>query len=173
MTMLNAHSPVALVAVCLATLPALPSPTLGVPEGNELAFHADAIGVQIYSCAATTAGQAWTFQGPEASLRDQHGRVVVKHYAGPTWQSVSDSSKVVAGKVAEFAANPKAIPELLLQAKSHEGAGLMADVTYIQRLKTSGGLSPSDGCDAAHVGTVARIAYTASYFFYRAKPQPK
>jgi hypothetical protein len=171
--MLNAHNPAALLAVCLATLPALPSPTLAVPEANELAFHADATGVQIYSCAATTAGQAWTFQGPEASLRDPHGRVVIKHFAGPTWQSISDNSQVVASKVAEFTANPKAIPELLLRASSHEGAGMMADVSYIQRLKTSGGLSPNAGCDAAHVGTTARIAYSASYFFYRAKPEPK
>jgi hypothetical protein len=171
--MLNAHTPAALLAVYLATLPALPSPTLAVPDGNELAFHADATGVQIYSCAASAAGQAWTFQGPEASLRDARGRVIIKHFAGPTWQSVTDNSKVVASKVAEFTESPKAIPELLLRASSHEGAGLMADVSYIQRLKTSAGLSPSAGCDAAHIGASARIAYTASYFFYRAKPEPK
>jgi hypothetical protein len=173
--MLNLQTPAALLAVCLATLPRLPSPTLGVPEGNELAFQANASGVQIYSCTASVSGTgaAWTFQGPEASLRDQQGRVIIKHYAGPTWQSLADNSKVVAGKVAEFTANPKAIPELLLSAKTHEGAGMMADVTYIQRLKTSGGLSPNAGCDAAHIGNTARIAYTASYFFYRAKPDPK
>jgi hypothetical protein len=171
--MLNAHAPIALLAVCLATLPALPSPTLAVPEGNELAFHADASGVQIYACAASATGTAWALEGPEASLRDQHGHVVFKHYAGPTWQSVSDNSKVVASKVSDFTANPKAIPELLLHATSHEGAGVMADVTYIQRLKTSGGLAPREGCDAAHIGASARIAYTASYFFYRAKPDAK
>ncbi|HEX3854463.1 MAG TPA: DUF3455 domain-containing protein [Polyangiaceae bacterium] len=171
--MLNALSPDALLALSLATLPALPSPTLAVPEGNQLAFHADATGVQIYACAANAAGVAWAFQGPEASLRDQHGHVVFKHYAGPTWQSVSDNSKVVASKVSDFSANPKAIPELLLRASSHEGAGVLADVTYIQRLKTSGGLAPSAGCDAAHVGATVRIAYSASYFFYRAKLEPK
>jgi hypothetical protein len=171
--MLNAPGPLALLAACLATLPALPSPTLAVPEGNTLAFHADAIGVQIYACASSAAGTAWALQGPEATLRDQHGKVAFKHYKGPTWESVSDNSKVVASKVADFTANPKAIPELLLHASSHEGAGVMADVTYIQRLKTSGGLAPSAGCDAAHVGAAARIPYTASYFFYRAKPDPK
>ena len=171
--MLNAQNAAALLAVCLATPPVLPSPTLAVPEGNELAFHADATGVQIYSCATSATSAAWALQGPEASLRDQHGRVVFKHYAGPTWQSVSDNSKVVASKIADFTANPKAIPELLLRASAHEGAGVMADITYIQRLKTSGGLAPSEGCDAAHVGATARIAYTASYFFYRAKPEPK
>jgi len=169
----NALSANVLLALSLATLPALPSPTLAVPEGNDLAFHADASGVQIYSCVTNATGVAWSLQGPEATLRDQHGKVAFKHYKGPTWESVSDNSKVVASKVSDFTANPKAIPELLLRASSHEGAGVLADVTYIQRLKTSGGLAPGAGCDAAHVGALARVAYTASYFFYRAKSEPK
>ena len=150
-----------------ATPPTLPSPVLAVPAGNVLAFSYPATGVQIYSCKAAAAGFAWAFDGPEASLRDEHGRIVIKHFAGPTWQSVADSSSVVAHKLADFTANPKAVPELLLEASAHGGRGVLSSITYIQRLATTGGLAPVHGCDQTRVGATQRIPYTAKYFFYR------
>ena len=58
---------------------------------------------------------------------------------------------------------------LLLEAKSAEGPGIFARVTYIQRVNTTGGTAPTEGCDAAHAGQEVRVPYTADYFFYRAK----
>jgi hypothetical protein len=107
------------------------------------------------------------FQAPEATLYGRRGRVAGKHYAGPTWEAL-DHSKVVATKVAGFTADASAIPELLLQAASHEGSGLLSGVTFIQRLDTSGGLAPAAGCGADQVGAVARVDYTATYYFYEA-----
>ena len=150
-------------------LPTLPSPTLAAPAGNRLAFALDATGVQIYTCQAKDAGFAWTFQAPEAALVDRRGQVVVKHYAGPTWESVEDGSKVVASKLESFADDQAAIPKLLLKASQHDGNGRMSDVTYIQRLATSRGLSPASGCDATRLGAVERVEYTATYYFYRAE----
>jgi Protein of unknown function (DUF3455) len=137
---------------------------LAVPEGNKLAFHFDAIGVQIYGCT----GSAWVFQAPEADLYDRHGHLVGKHYVGPTWEA-KDGSKVVGAKLAGFTADPHSIPWLLLGAISHEGDGRMSVVTFIQRLDTAGGLAPASGCDADHVGAIARVPYTATYFFYKAQ----
>jgi hypothetical protein len=152
--------------------PTLPSPTLAVPAGNRLAFHYDAVGVQIYGCTATVTATAtvygWVFQAPEATLYGKHDRVKGKHYVGPTWES-TDGSTVVGTKLAAFTADPTAIPELLLQGVSHTGDGRMSDVTYIQRLDTVAGLAPTTGCDATTVGTTARVDYTATYFFYVAK----
>ncbi|HEX4353270.1 MAG TPA: DUF3455 domain-containing protein, partial [Polyangiales bacterium] len=54
----------------------------------------------------------------------------------------------------------------LLEAASHAGHGVMADVTYVQRLDTKGGLAPASGCDAAHLGASARVNYSAVYAFY-------
>jgi len=149
------------------SVPVLPSPALAVPEGNIPAFFFDAEGVQIYVCQTTATNFAWTLQAPEATLHDLHAGVVGKHYAGPTWEYL-DGSKVVGRKTASFTADPTAIPELLLQASSHEGRGRMSQVSYILRLATKGGLSPTTGCDAAHAGTTARADYTATYYFYRA-----
>ena len=157
----------------LKALPPLPSPTLAIPDDSQLAFHHDAVGVQIYTCQATKTGYAWTFQAPEAKLFDRPRHAVLTHYAGPTWESVSDHSKVVAKKVAEFSAHADAIPELLLQVTSHAGEGTLAGVTYIQRLHTTGGLAPTGGCDEGHVGATARVDYTAIYTFSRPKSHGK
>ena len=150
----------------LKFFPPVPNPSLAVPAGHHLAFHYDAIGVQIYVCVSTPTGYAWAFRAPEASLFDPRGRLVVTHFAGPTWESVGDRSRVVAKKMKEFTAQPGAIPELLLEATSHEGRGQMADVSFIQRLDTEAGLAPLSGCDAAHASATARVDYTATYFFY-------
>ena len=148
--------------------PPLPSPTLAAPKGNHLAFFHDALGVQIYSCQSTPQGFAFTFVAPEADLFDRRGNVVIKHFGGPTWQSVADGSAVVATLVAKFTDDPNSIAELLLIASAHQGTGIMDDITFVQRLETVGGLAPTTGCDADHIGEVVRVPYTATYFFYRA-----
>lgn len=153
----------------LKPLPPPASPTLALPADSQLAFYYDAVGVQIYACQATTTGYAWAFQAPEAALSDRRGQLVVKHYAGPSWESVSDHSKVMAKKVAEFSARADAIPELLLQVTAHDGEGVLADVNYIQRVHTTGGRAPTAGCDDGHVGATARVNYTATYTFSRPK----
>ena len=156
----------------LKSVPPTPNPSLAVPNDSHLVFHYDAVGVQIYICEAQTNGFAWKFQAPEASLFDRQHHLVLKHYAGPTWESISDHSKVVAKKLAE-SAHEGAIPELLLQATSHDGRGSLSDVDYIQRLGTTGGLAPNNGCDASHVGTTTRVDYTATYTFSRPKAHSK
>lgn len=151
---------------------AMPS-ALAAPAGNELAFELLADGVQIYSCAspsgAAAAGPAWTFQAPEATLVDGRGQRAGTHGAGPTWEAL-DGSSVVGAKVEGATPDPAAIPWLLLRAASHGGSpGRMADVTFVQRLQTSGGVAPSEGCNAATVGAVARVPYRAVYCFYRGR----
>jgi Protein of unknown function (DUF3455) len=152
-------------SVCEPEVP----PALEVPRGHKLRFSNDAIGVQIYGCDATATGYGWVFRAPEADLYGHNGKRAGTHYAGPTWES-NDGSKVVAVKVAEApAADPSAIPLLLLGAASHVGRGRMTDVTYIQRLETAGGKAPVAGCDATHLGETVRVGYTAAYHFYEAR----
>jgi hypothetical protein len=147
--------------------PPVPNAALQVPAGNHLAFSFDAIGVQIYTCTATATGTAWVFSAPEATLYNEGGQVAGTHYAGPTWQA-DDGTTVVGARVAGATVDASSIPWLLLRAVSHTGDdGRMSDVSYIQRLDTTGGLAPASGCDADHVGSVARVDYTATYYFYR------
>jgi hypothetical protein len=124
-------------------------------------------GVQIYSCSAAAGGPAWAFRAPEARLVDRRGRFAGTHRAGPTWEAL-DGSSVLGAKVEAATPDPAAIPWLLLRAASHHaGSGRMADVTFVQRLQTSGGVAPSGGCSAATVDVVARVPYRAIYCFYR------
>ena len=142
---------------------------LQVPTGQKLALDVRGVGVQIYVCSAADGGNyEWRFKAPEADLFDQQGRKVGKHYAGPTWEA-NDGSKVV-GAVKAHQDDPHgaAIPWLLLNAKSNEGAGVFGKVDAIQRLATDAGLAPKDGCSQAQLGQEARVAYQAVYRFYSA-----
>ena len=91
--------------------------------------------------------------------------VVGIHFGGPTWQSNS-GSKVVGTVIEHCTPDPDAIPWLLLEAESTEGPGIFDRVTYIQRVNTVGGNAPT--VPGAFAGQVARVPYTADYFFYRA-----
>jgi Protein of unknown function (DUF3455) len=138
-----------------------------VPDGQNVLLKALGKGVQIYECKATAADPdkfEWSFKAPEADLTNKHGKKIGKHYAGPTWEA-NDGSKVVGEKKAE-APRPGAVPWLLLQAKTHEGSGTFAKVTYIQRVDTEGGVAPTARCDRAHVNSEARVDYKANYYFY-------
>jgi hypothetical protein len=99
-------------------------------------------------------------------LFNARGEVVGNHFAGPTWQG-QDGSGVVGAVVKRADAPSKnAIPWLLLEAKSHAGAGAFSTITHIQRLDTKGGIAPKKGCDATHVEKEVRVPYEATYAFY-------
>jgi hypothetical protein len=132
---------------------------LKVPDGNKLTGVFAARGVQTYTC---TDG-AWKFLEPAATLSDRRGRTVALHSRGPVWVSTVDGSAVNA---AAIASSPKTgtIPELLLQATATRGAGVFADVSYIQRLNTTGGVAPATACTGTEqIG----VQYTATYAFYK------
>ena len=143
-----------------------------VPDGQSVVLKALGRGVQIYACRATATdpGQfEWSFKAPEADLTNKKGKKIGKHYGGPTWEA-NDGSKVVGDVLKKAdAPRPGAVPWLLLKAKTNEGAGTFARVTYIQRVDTDGGLAPACGCDQAHVKTEVRVPYTANYYFYAAQ----
>jgi hypothetical protein len=57
-----------------------------------------------------------------------------------------------------------------MTAKSSSGAGTFAQAVSIQRVRTVGGIAPAERCDAANATQVARVPYTATYYFYRVSP---
>ena len=103
-------------------------------------------GVQIYTCNGTD----WVLSSvPRADLvDDDNGKLIIKHFAGPTWQEAPDGSSVVAKKLKDGVTIPTtscAIPWLLLKAtKTTAGRGghLLSHTTFIQRVNTTGGLLP-------------------------------
>jgi hypothetical protein len=147
-------------------------PALRPPAGQLLLLEVKGKGVQIYKCAGDGGPAApfgWKFQGPEAELLDSGGHVIGKHYAGPTWESADGSSVVGVVLAHDDGPDPAAIPWLLLSAKATNGTGVFGKVLSIQRLHTAGGQAPSVACDATNAGQVARVPYSADYYFYGPK----
>jgi len=140
--------------------------SIQVEAGNELAFHVYARGVQIYRWN----GASWDFVAPVATLfaEANYFGEVGNHYVGPTWESKS-GSKVVGRRVLGTGCTPdqSAIAWLLLEKVSTSGSGILSSVTYIQRVNTTGGLTPTDS--GLTIGEVQEVPYTAEYYFYRAQ----
>ena len=135
---------------------------LKVPDGNRLAGVFSAAGVQTYTCA----DGAWKLLEPAATLwaRNDHSRrVVALHSRGPVWVSTVDGSAVNAAAVAN-SAKADTIPELLLKSTATRGTGVFADVSYIQRLNTRGGVAPAAACTGTDQMSVP---YSATYAFYK------
>jgi hypothetical protein len=165
------------VAVCSSSGQTL-TPTVNVPDklrprANEsIAMIVSAKGSQIYECRAKkdkASVYEWAFVAPEADLFNSSGKKIGRHYAGPHWES-TDGSKI-SGTVKESADAPQAdaIPWLLLVTKSVGSKGSFSQITSIQRVNTVGGVAPKTGCSQSTVGTMARIPYTADYYFLSEK----
>lgn len=151
---------------------------LRVPPGNALFHIGHATGTQNYICLST----GWAAYGPQAVLFDKVNEQSLTHFLSPnpaeantprpTWQDSRDSSLVWAAPVpgASFTPDPTAVPWLLLQvvgtAEGPTGGSRMAQTTYIQRIYTTGGLTPAGACTE---GEKALVPYTADYLFYKAK----
>jgi Protein of unknown function (DUF3455) len=149
------------------TAPPVPA-AIQVPQGEKPVLVGHASGSQIYTCNEGADGKwQWTLKAPDAELRDDKGTVVIHHFAGPAWKD-SDGSEVT-GKAVGRAPSPdaEAIPWLLVSAVSHEGSGVLAQVTSIQRINTHGGQPPPAAqCAADKRGAEVRVPYTADYYFY-------
>jgi hypothetical protein len=149
--------------------PEVPS-QLKPPAGQEAFLETLAKGVQIYECvpkAREPGAFEWVFRAPEATLTDWSGRVLGRHYAGPVWEA-ADGSRVLGEVVArDPGPDPKAIPWLLLIAKTTFGGGRLTPTTSIQRVATAGGITPVEPCDASNANQFWRVPYTATYYFYK------
>lgn len=140
--------------------PAVPN-EIAVPEGHKVSFHAYAEGVQIY----TWNGFTWGASVPEAVLYNMEGDAVGIHYGGPSWESTSGSKVIATLAAPRITVDPNAIPWLLLSAVHTEGPGIFAGTTYLQRVNTVGGKAPE--LPGTMTGQVARVPYTADYYFFR------
>ena len=167
---LVAAFPLAQAAVAGPDAPEVPA-GIQVPAGNKVFLVGHAVGVQIYSCNATSGGYAWALVAPRADLYGDNGKLIATHFGGPSWQA-TDGSRVVGRRDAPpVTMDGTAIPWLRLVAASTsvgDDGDRLAHTTYIQRVATTGGLAPAAGtCSAATAGDVEEIPYTADYYFWK------
>lgn len=175
------------------TPPPVPA-AIQVPPGNTAFLVGHAIGTQDYTCLPTGwkffGPQATLFINVFGRFPQQ----IITHFlsldtnpnpsapnplpaGSPTWQGSFDTSVVWGNKIGSINSgsdpscpNSGAIPCLLLQAigslAGPTGGSFLTNVTYVQRLNTSGGSAPTGTCN---VGDQALVHYTADYYFYRAQ----
>ena len=143
-----------------------------VPAGNQVVLETTAVGVLNYECRANapTAGTiGWVLVSPKADLLDRTGKTVAA-YSGPpaTWMHM-DGSSVVGTQVAIAPTiGGTNIPLQLSKGKPGSGAGMLQDITYIQRIKTKGGQDFSKACTQADLGDKLTLPYQADYIFWKA-----
>jgi hypothetical protein len=131
-----------------------------------LALQARGEGVQIYACTKDT-DWMWKLKAPDATLFDQHGKAIGKHFAGPTWR-LNDGSEVQ-GTVLQTRQQLGTIPWLILAAHSTGGEGRLSHVDIVRRTETRGGSAPFTGCDVSHSAAEVRVPYSATYSFFDTK----
>jgi hypothetical protein len=159
----------ACAAGVLAVPPDAPA-NLRAPSDQVVSLEALAAGFQVYECKSKPdqpSAYEWTFVAPDAVLLDRSGRLLGKHYAGPTWESIDGSSVTADVKARDPGPTPSSIPWLLLNAKATNGAGVFSTTKSVQRLQTVGGVVPAEPCTAANANQEAAVPYTATYYFYR------
>jgi hypothetical protein len=161
--------------------------------GNTAFLVGHATGTQNYVCLPSGAGFGYVLFTPEATLFDKHDKQIITHYFSPnlapdpdevagtiraTWQT-SETSLVWAkiAATATHTSDPGFVEEgavawlTLARVGAQDGPrgdDTFSDVSFVQRLNTSGGLAPGDCTAVADVGKVAFMPYTADYFFYTA-----
>jgi hypothetical protein len=167
----------ALAACCLAlpalaavTEPAGLSPALRAAPGEAPALMLNARGTQIFTCMAspTQAGAyGWVSTAPDARLYDgthEAARLATADH----WESLDDRSSVSGIPMRMQSGGTGNMPWALIRGLPAGENGMFAGVTSIQRVNTLGGTAPAAGCDELHVGTEARVDFSADYYFYKA-----
>ena len=140
-------------------------PEIKVDEGNKVFLIGHAVGVQIYTCNGIT----WSSAVPRANLYNDHGKLIITHFRGPTWQA-RDGSQAVGTVVNKVNLDRSAIDWVLLSTKTTPGpdGDRLVGTTFIQRIHTAGGLTPpAADCNAATASTVVEAPYTADYVFWK------
>jgi hypothetical protein len=140
-------------------------PQVRVDKGNKVFLIGHAVGVQIYTCN----GSMWSSAVPRANLYGDNGKLIITHFRGPTWQA-KDGSQAVGTVVNKVNVDRSAIDWVLLSTTTTPGpdGDRLADTTFIQRIHTTGGLTPpAADCNLATAGKVVEAAYTAEYVFWK------
>lgn len=162
----------AVILVAALSSPAQTIPQAIADHGLQTVQQTYGRGFQVYGCELQAGAPKWIFLAPDAHLYQGAGGAieeVAAHSAGPVWEWTDGSG--LFGKTILSVPAPalNSVPWLLLQAQPFGTKdGALSTVTFVARTDTNGGTTPTSGCDAAHIGTTARVPYTATYTFLAA-----
>lgn len=142
-----------------------------VPDGHAVALETVGVGEITYECRAKKEDVTlteWVFVGPKADLQDRSGKKIGDYFGPPaTWVS-ADGSSITGTQQAVAPAGTGNIPYQLVKANASPNPGVLAGVTYIQRVALKGGVAPNSECSAATKGKREAVRYQADYIFWKA-----
>ncbi|OGA96574.1 MAG: hypothetical protein A3E79_00255 [Burkholderiales bacterium RIFCSPHIGHO2_12_FULL_61_11] len=141
-----------------------------VPPGNVVALETTATGLLNYQCKSTgTSTTSWVLVSSQTDLVDRTGKQVAK-YAGPPaiWTHMDGSSVMGAQMDNAPRLGATNINNQLYRAKPGPAAGVLQNVSYIQRIKTKGGQDLSKACTQIDMGDKLTRPYQADYIFWKA-----
>ena len=148
------------------------SNAIRVPPGHEVMLETTAVGVLNYECRANmpTAGMiGWTLTSPNADLVDRTGQTVGVYSGPPAMWTHIDGSSVVGRQLAVApVVGATNLPLQLSKGMPGMGLGMMQNVSYIQRIRTKGGIDIRKPCTQAEIGDKMTQPYQADYIFWRA-----
>ena len=158
----------ALPAAAAIAPPTGTAPALRASAAEEPSFMLSADGVHIYQCKQVDASGrwGWVFTAPDATLFEG-SRTAATLKTPNLWESLSDRSSVSGVVRATQPAGAANLPWAVLNAQPLGASGMFAGVTSIQRVNTTGGVAPADGCGPASAGAESRVAFRADYYFSR------
>lgn len=146
------------------------------PKGNTRVGTFYAKGVQIYKsqvkAGSSPVSYEWVFVAPKANLYGVSNTLIGTHGAGPFWE-LSPTDSIFAQHFAPVRSAPSpdaaGIDWLLLMPKAGKApSGVFADVSYIQRIATTGGKASS--VQPTGAGQTTEVPYTAIYRFTKKTP---
>ena len=143
-----------------------------VPAGNEVVLETTGVGVLNYECRANVAASGaigWALASPKADLIDRTGKTVGT-YSGPpaTWTHMDGSTVVGTQLAISPVVGSNNIALQLSKGTPGAGAGVMQNISYIQRINTKGGQDISLPCAQANIGNKLTLPYQADYIFWKA-----
>ena len=143
-----------------------------VPAGNTVVLETTGVGVLNYECRANVAATGtigWTLVSPKADLIDRTGKTVGS-YSGPpaTWTHMDGSSVVGTQVSLSPVVGSNNIALQLSRGTPGMNAGVLQNISYIQRVNTKGGQDLSKACTQADIGDKLTLPYQADYIFWKA-----
>lgn len=156
------------LAEYLTRQPALPG-DIRVPAGHQAVLEARGVGELQYECQATSRSPwqyAWLPRDRSIELRDTSNSSIVLARSARSWVH-RDGSELA---VREFVEVDNGVPNLPLQRARVEPTtlpGALNNISYIQRIRTLGGVPSMRNCSAAELGMRVSVPYEADYVFWR------
>ena len=141
-----------------------------VPAGHQAVLAARGNGQRRYECQAVKRSPyeyAWLLKSPGVELTDSYGNNIIYEPGPPANWLHRDGSRAAAQ---EFVDVPNGAYNLTLQrvkAQPSPVPGALQNISYVQRLRTVGGLVAIKPCSAAQLGMRLFVPYEADYVFWR------